>query len=280
MLAVKNIAHFIVERKIIEYMELGNNTDYSAIYDASILAPVQRIKYIDYKIYGYDIWTCYELSWLNIKGKPICAILTLFIPCDSKFIVESKSLKLYLNSFNNQSYDSANALKDKIKQDIENIVLSSIELSINSLEEFDFISQLPGANLDDLDIECKNYQPDDALLKVEAGDYSDECHTHLFRSNCKVTNQPDYASMYFKYNAHKQLHRSSLLQYLVSYRNHVGFHEECVDRIFYDLFNILTPQSLLIYARFTRRGGIDINPVRANYQISINDINIYPLIRQ
>ena len=261
-------------------MELGKNTDYSMVYNSDILDPITRITLSN--SYGYDIWTCYELSWLNIKGKPEVAILTLYIPSTSVFIIESKSLKLYLNSFNNKKISSTQELKNIIKADLEKCCDSKIDLVIDTIEEFlqKTEQKFTGANLDNLDIECNDYNKEKNSLRTLDNACEEELYTHLFRSHCPVTNQPDYASIYVKYKASKQIHHESLLQYLVSFRNHPSFHEKCIEEIFVDLYDILKPELLTVYGRFLRRGGIDINPVRSNKQITSDMIINYPMIRQ
>lgn len=261
-------------------MELGKNTNYSMVYNSDILDPITRITLSN--SYGYDIWTCYELSWLNIKGKPEVAILTLYIPNTSVFIIESKSLKLYLNSFNNKKISSIQELKDIIKADLEKCCDSKIDLVVDSIEEFSQKTepQFTGTNIDNLDVECNDYNKEKNSLKTLDNACEEELYTHLFRSHCPVTNQPDYASIYVQYKASKQINHESLLQYLVSFRNHPSFHEKCIEEIFADLYDILKPELLTIYGRFLRRGGIDINPVRSTKQITSDVILNYPMMRQ
>jgi len=261
-------------------MELGNNTNYNTVYNADILYPIKRLPLEN--SYGYDIWTCYELSWLKNNGMPEAAILTLYIPSDSPFIIESKSLKLYLNSFNNKKISSVEYLHNLIKQDLEKCCGSNIDLLINNIDEFakGENAKFSGINLDNLHVDCNYYQVKKNILQTLNISCQEELYTHLFRSNCPVTNQPDYASIYIKYKSNRQINHSSLLQYLVSYRNHPGFHEQCIEHIFFDLSEILLPEFLLVNGRFLRRGGIDINPIRSNQALKENTLENKPLIRQ
>lgn len=261
-------------------MELGRNTNYNLVYGSEILYPIDR-KIIT-PSFGYDIWTCYELSWLSLYGKPEVAILTLYIPSNSLCIVESKSLKLYLNSFNNQKIHSKLELYKKIQTDLELICKSPIEMAIDNIDEFSkgLNTCFTGICLDDLEIKYSECEPKKQILSATSIEAEEELYTHLFRANCPVTNQPDYASIHITYKAENKIDRFSLLKYFVSYRNHASFHEQCIDQIFYDLVELLRPTLLIVNGRFNRRGGIDINPIRSNIFLPKHLTSNVPLIRQ
>ncbi|PIE42067.1 MAG: NADPH-dependent 7-cyano-7-deazaguanine reductase QueF, partial [Gammaproteobacteria bacterium] len=218
---------------------------------------------------GVDYWNAYEVSWLNPKGKPEVGLLELAVPAVSPFIVESKSLKLYLNSFNQHRFRDNDQVADTIKSDIEKILTTSIELrlytGVESKPNFE-ISPLSGECIDHLDIEVPGFAHDQSVLISDLKNKTSEtlC-SHLLRSNCPVTSQPDWASVLIRYHGPK-INRESLLKYIISYRTHNEFHEQCVERIFVDLLACCKPDKLTVYARYTRRGGIDINPFRSNFE--------------
>lgn len=253
---------------------LGKQVHYSSTYNSALLFPVERSlnradltrKSDVLPFFGWDIWTAYELSWLNMKGKPQCAIGNFIFPFDSKNIIESKSLKLYLNSINEEKFKDIDAVKALIKKDLSKT--SNGDVLIELLEEETFvassISKFSGINIDYLDIEFKEYEPKSSLLyNSNIGKVEETLYSNMFKSNCPVTGQPDWASIQISYSG-KAISKEGLLRYLVSYRNHSGFHENCVERIFCDINEKCNPEKLTVYARFTRRGGIDINPIRTN----------------
>lgn len=215
---------------------------------------------------GVDIWTHYEVSWLNPKGKPQVAIAQISYDCHSENIVESKSLKLYFNSLNNTHFKNNTEFQAAVKQDLENCLQTPIELKLLSLSTptNDMLqNNFPGICLDELDVECSTYTVDKSFLHAE-GDVVAECLTsNLLKSNCLVTNQPDWGSVQIDYRG-PQINHAGLLQYIVSFRNHNEFHEQCIERIFVDILQQCQPEALTVYGRYTRRGGIDINPFRTN----------------
>jgi 7-cyano-7-deazaguanine reductase len=247
-------------------------------YDAGLLFPIPRAtKRAEIGVtgqpvfFGADLWTAFELSWLNTKGKPQVALAHITVPAESTHIVESKSFKLYLNSFNNTRLESADAVRDMIRRDISaaiwhgGAVQASVGVKLLLQEQFDAepVHELDGLNLDRMDIECTRYEPAPDLLSANAEELpvSETLVSHLLKSNCLVTGQPDWGSVQITYSG-PQIEQAGLLQYIVSFRNHNEFHEQCVERIFMDIWTRCKPTTLTVYARYTRRGGLDINPWR------------------
>jgi len=254
---------------------LGQNTAYCSQYDASLLFPIPRqenrtelkIDDTDLPFEGLDIWTAYEVSWLNEKGKPIVAIADFAFPADSEFLIESKSFKLYLNSFNGTQFANQEDVVVTWIADLSKACGSEVSVDLRSLEfEETLIGKLPGTNLDDLDIEVNQYQVDSNLLSVCGVEVvSETLNSHLLKSNCLVTGQPDWGSVVIRYEG-AQIDHKKLLQYIISFREHNEFHEQCVERIFCDIQKVCKPQKLTVYARYVRRGGLDINPYRSNFE--------------
>ena len=250
---------------------LGKDTAYPDEYSPELLFPIQRLAAREQlgleagklPFAGVDIWNAYELSWLNPNGLPQVAFAKLFIPCDSAAIVESKSLKLYLNSLNHKVFVNRAELQKTMVADLSAKTGSAVLVEISDAEHQGHqLGALAGECLDDLEVAIDRYQPDAGLLKCGEGREQDcELHSHLFRSLCPVTAQPDWASVYIRFSG-TTIEREGLLKYLVSYRQHQGFHEQCVEGIFRDINQRCQPDSLLVYARFLRRGGLDINPLR------------------
>jgi len=220
------------------------------------------------------MWTAFELSWLNLRGKPQVAIAHITVPADSTHIVESKSFKLYLNSFNNSRFDNADAVRDAIRRDVSAAVWHGgpvqTTVGVRVLEpvmfDVEHIQPLEGLLLDRLDVECSVYQPDPGLLHSAQGEQpvTEMLVSHLLKSNCLVTGQPDWGSVQISYTG-PQIDQAGLLQYIVSFRNHNEFHEQCVERIYMDIMALCKPTRLSVYARYTRRGGLDINPWRTSH---------------
>ena len=265
-----------------EQSQLGKSSAYVDQYDATLLFPIPRAaKRAEIGItaaspfFGADIWTAYELSWLNLRGKPQLALVHFTIPCESVNIVESKSFKLYLNSFNNTRFTDAAEVLARLRTDINEavwrgaVVQSSIGVRMIAPEQFDRepIYELDGLSLDRLDVECTRYQPAPDLLTVDAEEetpVSETLVSNLLKSNCLVTGQPDWGSVQISYTG-RQIDQEGLLKYIVSFRNHNEFHEQCVERIFMDIWTRCQPSRLTVYARYTRRGGLDINPFRTSH---------------
>jgi 7-cyano-7-deazaguanine reductase len=263
---------------------LGKPAAYIDQYDPSLLFPLPRQEKRQeigiagtLPFLGADLWTAYELSWLGPRGKPEVAIAHITIPCESTHIIESKSFKLYLNSFNNTPFGSAKAVQDCLRQDISNAIWAGGTVQANALVQLvapdsfsaQPIHELDGLSLDRLDIECTDYLPAPHLLKATFNELpvAESLTSNLLKSNCLVTGQPDWGSVRITYSG-PQIDQGSLLRYIVSFRNHHEFHEQCVERIFMDILRTCKPTQLCVYARYTRRGGLDINPIRSNYPLA------------
>ena len=254
---------------------LGKHTEYVFEYDKSLIFPISRAQNRekltmpesrvnnDLPFFGYDVWTGYEVSWLNLKGKPQVAIVEFIIPAHSSHIVESKSFKLYLNSFNQTRLADRSELESRLLQDLSEGFGAPIEVRIYDVMNFPISQQSLGLGIDDLDIEVSNYSPNSDLLTCDGTvNVEETLHSHLLKSNCPVTGQPDWATVVIRYEGSK-IHHESLLQYIISYRNHDDFHEHCVEQIFCDLLSKGQFKQLSVTARYTRRGGLDINPTRS-----------------
>ncbi len=297
---------------------LGKDTSYPTGYDASLLFLMPRIDArrtlgladlpnevttaSALPFQGFDLWNAYELSWLNTKGLPKVALLRLKVPCNSPNIIESKSLKLYLNSFNQTRFETVHHVFDLLRKDLALALGAEIELELVGADQFanETIAEFVGVDLDKLDVEIDCYQPDASLLKlqgdtsktavaseqadikaalnasdapdtsaqpmIEPTSISETVFSRLLKSNCPVTDQPDWACIQIQYTG-PAIDHASLLRYIVSYRMHNGFHEHCVEKIFVDILKQCSPTSLSVYARYTRRGGLDINPWRATVDV-------------
>ncbi|SHJ74390.1 7-cyano-7-deazaguanine reductase [Malonomonas rubra DSM 5091] len=261
-------------------LPLGKTTEYISEYDPKLLCPFPRQVKRDVigvtgklPFSGYDIWNAFELSWLNLKGKPIVAMGEFHIPCESPNLIESKSFKLYLNSFNQTKLQGFADAEKRMVTDLSAAAGAPVRVRLFGSDQFitEEIECLPGERIDNLDIEVDDYSLDPALLEGAADPQNiveEELHSHLLKSNCLVTNQPDWGSVLIRYKGGK-LDREALLRYIISFRQHNEFHEQCVERIFVDLMRYCQPESLTVYARYTRRGGLDINPFRSNYETRI-----------
>jgi 7-cyano-7-deazaguanine reductase len=264
-----------------EQSQLGKASAYIDRYDASLLFPIPRAgKRAEIGVtgaapfFGADMWTAFELSWLNLRGKPQVALAHFTVPCESVNIIESKSFKLYLNSFNNTPFADVAEVLARLRADITEavwrggVVQSSVGVRLIAPELFDRepVLELDGLSLDRLDVECTRYQPAPDLLATapDEGTVSEVLVSSLLKSNCLVTGQPDWGSVQISYTG-VPIQQEGLLQYLVSFRNHHEFHEQCVERIFMDLWRRCKPLKLAVYARYTRRGGLDINPFRTSH---------------
>ncbi|MGF1693509.1 NADPH-dependent 7-cyano-7-deazaguanine reductase QueF [Photobacterium kagoshimensis] len=255
-------------------LTLGQKTEYADKYDPSLLQAVPRSLNRDdlalgdeLPFTGYDIWTLYELSWLNGKGLPQVAIGEVRLPANSPNLIESKSFKLYLNSFNQTRFNDWQEIVETLHKDLSACAGQDVDVTIQPLTDFtdEAIVNFSGECIDDQDIEITEYDFNaDHLEGAAEGDVvTEELHSHLLKSNCLITNQPDWGSVRISYKG-KQINREKLLRYLVSFRNHNEFHEQCVERIFSDIMAFCQPELLTVYARYTRRGGLDINPYRTN----------------
>ena len=275
------MAHNSPLNNVPEQSELGKASRYVDHYDASLLFPLPRAdKRAELGLgeampfFGADIWTAYELSWLNARGKPQLALAHITVPCESPNIIESKSFKLYLNSFNNTVFADEQAVLACLREDLAQALWrgasapGSVGVRLLGPEWFDRepVHELDGLSLDRMDVECRRYTPAPDLLSVLPGDapVSEVLVSNLLKSNCLVTGQPDWGSVQISYTG-DAIAQEGLLQYLVSFRNHNEFHEQCVERIFMDIWTRCKPLKLTVYARYTRRGGLDINPFRTSH---------------
>ncbi len=269
-----------------EQSQLGKSVSYPQQYDPSVLLALPREPQrkqlgigATLPFMGSDYWTGYELSWLNQRGKPMVALLQVALACTTPCIVESKSFKLYLNSFNNTRFDDTQTVGAQIEQDLADvawkglgksqIAKSSVQVQLILPSQFSQqrLAEFDGLNLDRLDIECSHYdEPNPDLLSCQTNEpnVTETLHSHLLKSNCPVTKQPDWGSVQISYTG-APIEQAGLLQYIVSFRNHNEFHEHCVERMFMDIMQRCQPEKLSIYARYTRRGGLDINPFRTNH---------------
>jgi 7-cyano-7-deazaguanine reductase len=264
-----------------DHSPLGKPSAYADQYDPSLLFPLPREpKRTEIGItgsvpfLGADLWTAFELSWLNRKGKPQVAIAHITIPCESTHIVESKSFKLYLNSFNNTRLESSDEVRERIRNDVSAAIWNGgpvkagagVRLLLPELFECEPVKELEGLSIDRLDVDCDRYQPAPELLSAALDEkpVEETLVSDLLKSNCLVTGQPDWGSLQIRYSG-PQIDQAGLLKYIVSFRNHNEFHEQCVERIYMDIMARCKPARLMVYARYTRRGGLDINPWRSSH---------------
>ncbi|EIG26164.1 NADPH-dependent 7-cyano-7-deazaguanine reductase QueF [Haemophilus paraphrohaemolyticus] len=263
--------------KSLSALKLGQKTEYKSQYDASLLQPVPRrlnregLGIVEDQPFnqGADVWTCYELSWLNLNGLPQVAIADVAIDFKSENLIESKSFKLYLNSFNQTKFASIEEVEETIAKDLNQCASGRVSVKIHKLADYTNqpIMNFAGDCIDEQEIQIDNYAFSNQYLEnVAEGEIVEETLvSHLLKSNCLITSQPDWGSVQIHYVG-KQLNREKLLRYLVSFREHNEFHEQCVERIFTDLMQFAKPEKLTVYARYTRRGGLDINPFRSNFE--------------
>ncbi len=260
---------------------LGKTASYIDQYDPALLFPLPRAAKrqelglgAQLPFFGADIWTAFELSWLNPRGKPQLALAHITVPCETPNIIESKSFKLYLNSFNNTRFADAAEVLTRLRVDLSEAAwrgtagTSTVGVRLLGSELFDQepVRELDGLSLDRLDIACDRYSPAPDLLRTTPGEppVTETLVSNLLKSNCLVTGQPDWGSVQISYSG-DAIDQEGLLQYLVSFRNHNEFHEQCVERIFMDIWQRCKPTRLTVYARYTRRGGLDINPLRTSH---------------
>lgn len=262
--------------------ELGKKSEYDSQYNPEKLFPIPRSINrekigINGKIpfFGFDIWNHYEVSWLNPKGKPIVGLAELIFTADSEFLIESKSMKLYFNSFNNTHIESPEVLANTIQHDIEKRIGAKVFVKISTMNQFreeKVFRGFEGTCIDDLDIECSSYQINPSFLSSENTIVNENLYSDLLKSNCLVTNQPDWGSVEISYKGYK-INHEGLLRYIVSFRNCNEFSETSIERIFTDIMKQCKPEELTVYGRCTRRGGIDINPIRSTQVLSHENLN-------
>lgn len=264
---------------------LGQPTVYIETYTPELLFPIPREIARDkiglpkhFVFEGEDLWNGYEISWLQPQGKPEIALAEFYFPCNSTHVIESKSFKLYLNSFNQSKFESFEEVQKIIQKDLS--IASEADVTVNlfppSLLKTTVLTELSGFCLDSLEIETDTYEVDKTFLKTTPEIVEETLFTNLLKSNCLATGQPDWGSVQIHYKGPKIDHQN-LLKYFISFRKHAGFAEHCVEQIYYDIFTECQPENLTVYARYTRRGGLDINPFRSNFE---KDIPNYRQSRQ
>ena len=279
---MQNSKHLIGEKmnyqdNSLKSLKLGQKTEYASQYDRTLLQPVPRALNRDglgitenqpFTI-GADIWTAYEISWLNEKGLPQVAIADIYLDYQSQNLIESKSFKLYLNSFNQSKFADFNAVQQTMQRDLSECAQGDVTVRLNPVAVYDSqkIDHLQGDCIDEQDIEITSYEFNADWLKDCVSDeiVEEKLVSHLLKSNCLITNQPDWGTLHIHYIG-KKIDHEKLLRYVVSFRQHNEFHEQCVERIFCDLMHYAKPEKLTVYARYTRRGGLDINPFRSNFE--------------
>ena len=264
-------------QELLSKLTLGKSITYEHAYSPSLLQAVPRSLsrnelglVTELPFNGVDIWNAYELSWLNVKGKPKVAIVRCFVPIQSENLIESKSFKLYLNSYNQTKFASTQQVIATLSKDLSQCACAQVEVQLLQPSQFSQlqIHQLDGICIDDIDIAIDKYELTPDVLEVESATVSQSLTSNLLKSNCLITNQPDWASIQITYQG-RQINQQSLLKYLISFRMHNEFHEQCVERIFCDIQAYCNPEKLSVYARYTRRGGLDINPFRTNFEFDI-----------
>ena len=259
------------------HLPLGQPVTYHTQHDPSLLQSVPRALnrskiqlQENLPFTGEDLWTGFELSWLNLKGKPQVAMAEFRFSCTTTHIVESKSFKLYLNSLNQTRFASAEHVQKTLVQDLSVCTDSDVQVDLITPDRFAHqnIIELKGTIIDDLDIEIHDYQLNPELLihpHSTSAPISENLISHLLKSNCLITQQPDWATIQIRYTG-QPIDHEKLLRYIISFREHNEFHEQCVERIFMDLMRYCKCEQLTVYARYTRRGGLDINPFRSNFE--------------
>ena len=258
---------------------LGKPTEYRADYAPELLYPIPRqlkrdelgISAATLPFVGEDLWNAYELSWLNAKGKPLVALASFRVPATSPNLIESKSFKLYLNSFNQTPFADTETVQQTLAGDLSAAAGAVVDVKIELLSSRPqpTLGYPQGILLDELDIVCDTYQPaPQQLLTVDGEKVEEILYSHLLKSNCLVTGQPDWAMVVIRYRG-RPIDHAGLLRYIVSFRGHNEFHEQCVERIYCDITRQCAPDALAVYARYTRRGGLDINPFRSSGEFSV-----------
>ncbi len=253
---------------MLHHTPLGQPTSYINTYTPGLLAPIARHAPRDF--FGYDLWHAYEVSWLNLQGKPLASVAEFIFPCSSPYLIESKSFKLYLNSFNHTPIKSSQALEQLLIKDLSLACGAPVSVHLKTIDEFtaEPLHTLSGICLDEEAIAIDTYEVQPDYLHCEENVLTQTVYSHLLKTNCPVTAQPDWGSLEITYTG-KQINPADLLRYIVSFRNHQDFHEQCVERIYTDILQRCAVSQLKVAAYYTRRGGLDINPVRANYEIPI-----------
>ncbi len=261
---------------------LGEKTEYRNGYSPDLIQPIPREENrrilglaAELPFHGEDIWNAYELTWLNMRGKPQVATAELRVPADSPNIIESKSMKLYLDSLSMTQYQGPVHVTNTILADLTRATEAPVTVQLHPLIASGSIRELPGNCIDNLDVACGSENVDPDMLSCASdATVSEALYSHLLRSLCPVTGQPDSGSILIRYRG-RQIDPGSLLRYIVSYRKHHDFHESCVERIFLDIKKLCEPEQLTVYARYNRRGGLDINPFRSNFEPTAENLRLW-----
>lgn len=260
---------------------LGKGTAYNSQYDPELLFAISRAEsrqVLDltdaFPFSGTDIWNAWELTWLSKSGVPQVAVAEFRVPFDSPCLVESKSLKLYLNSFSMSRFESVDEVRELIARDLSAGAGAPVEVRLFASAEALPLSTAAGDCIDSSATNCDVFEVDAGLLSADGAIVSEQLHSHLLRSLCPVTSQPDIGSVLITYRG-PQIDHASLLKYIVSYREHNDFHEACVERMFMDILRRCRPTELSVYARYQRRGGIDINPFRSNFETAARNTRLW-----
>lgn len=267
-------------------LSLGKSVDYIEQYQPDLLQPVSRQLGRNaigltgtLPFHGEDIWNGYEFSWLNNRGKPQVALLQCKVPVTSPNLIESKSFKLYLNTFNQTQWQHQSEVEQALTKDLSKCAGAEVSTNlhlIHNAEDSHGIQQPEAHCIDDLDVTITTYQPEPSLLTTFDDVVEESLCSHLLKSNCLITGQPDWGSVVIRYKG-PRINRENLLKFIISFRQHNEFHEQCVERLFCDIQQYCQPEKLTVLARYTRRGGLDINPFRSNFESPYNNIR---LIRQ
>ncbi|MFO6422908.1 NADPH-dependent 7-cyano-7-deazaguanine reductase QueF [Motilimonas sp. KMU-193] len=265
---------------VLNSLSLGQDTQYDAPYNPDLLQAVPRalnrddlsLSATNLPFHGFDLWGLYELSWLNHKGKPVVATAHCKIDANSENLIESKSFKLYLNSLNQHKFDSEQAVLETLIKDLSACAKGQVDVTLytDMDSNYESLGSFSGSLIDNLDIEVADFEfnPEYLANSTSSDVVEETLYSHLLKSNCLVTNQPDWGSVLIKYQGPK-INPEQLLRYLISFRQHNEFHEQCVERIFQDISHYCKPTKLTVFARYTRRGGLDINPFRSNFESGI-----------
>ncbi|KXJ51710.1 NADPH-dependent 7-cyano-7-deazaguanine reductase QueF [Neptuniibacter pectenicola] len=266
---------------VVTQSPLGKDTEYINSYDPSLLYPIARdtnwqAQGIDRETLpfkGVDIWNAYELSWINHRGKPEVRLAEFRVFADSKNIIESKSFKLYLNSFNLSKFASQKEVEALLIKDLSEAAEGRVTVRIYHPDQAPEFGQFTGFCIDNQDVDITAYTPAPDLLFTGEDEVEEVLYSHLLKSNCPVTGQPDWATLGISYSG-KEIDREGLLKYIISYREHGDFHEQCVENIFMHIWERCKPDSLNVYARYVRRGGLDINPFRSSEMDDIDNLRL------
>ncbi len=261
--------------------QLGERSSYLTSYSPDLLHAIPRDDNrqilgltAELPFQGEDVWNAYELAWLDDNGKPQVAMAEIRVPAASPNIIESKSMKLYLISLSMTRYAASDDVRTTIANDLTRFAGAAVTVLLTPLSASPGLSEFPGVCIDDNRVDCESTGVDPNLLACTGdGNVSEELHSHLLRSLCPVTDQPDVGSLLIRYKG-LQIDPDALLRYIVSFRNHNDFHESCVERIFLDIKKQCEPDALTVYARYNRRGGIDINPFRSDFESTIENTRL------